>query len=100
MRATDQQMRTPTDQEDHAIIKQAIEDDSLLTEEQLASMQPIAEFPELQHLVKRGRPPKVQSKVSTTVRFDAEVLEFFRATGKGWQTRMNEVLRGYVASQQ
>ena len=41
-----------------------------------------------------------RSAVSTTVRFDAEVLEFFRATGKGWQTRMNEVLRGYVASQQ
>ena len=41
-----------------------------------------------------------RSAVLTTVRFDAEVLEFFRATGKGWQTRMNEVLRGYVASQQ
>ena len=41
-----------------------------------------------------------RSAVSTTVRFDAEVLEYFRATGKGWQTRMNEVLRGYVASQQ
>ena len=41
-----------------------------------------------------------RSAVLTTVRFDAEVLVFFRATGKGWQTRMNEVLRGYVASQQ
>lgn len=41
-----------------------------------------------------------RSAVLTTVRFDAEVLEFFRATGKGWQTGMNEVLRGYVASQQ
>lgn len=49
-------------------------------------------------LPKRGRPRKVQSKVSTTVRFDADILAYFRATGKGWQTRINEALREYVAS--
>ncbi|MBQ31978.1 MAG: hypothetical protein CL923_05410 [Deltaproteobacteria bacterium] len=63
-------------------------------------MQLVSATPRLVKRGKRGRPPKVQPKVSTTVRFDAEVLEYFRATGKGWQTRMNEVLRGYVASQQ
>lgn len=50
-------------------------------------------------LPKRGRPPKDQLKVSTTIRFDAEVLAYFRATGKGWQTRINDVLREYVVSQ-
>ena len=99
MRAKDQPVQIPTDQEDHAINKQALEDDSFLTDEQLASMRLLSEFPELQPLIKRGRPPKARPKVSTTVRFDAEVLEYFRATGKGWQTRMNEVLRGHVASQ-
>lgn len=47
---------------------------------------------------KRGRPRKDQPKVSTTVRLDSEVLDYFRATGKGWQTRLNEVLREYVIS--
>jgi uncharacterized protein (DUF4415 family) len=26
------------------------------------------------------------------VRYDAEVIERFRASGEGWQTRMNDVL--------
>ena len=56
MRAKDQSVQIPTDQEDHAINKQALEDDSFLTNEQLASMRPLSEFPELQPLVKRGRP--------------------------------------------
>ena len=41
---------------------------------------------------------KAPTKVSTTVRLDPEVLEYFRAIGSGWQTRLNEVLREYVAS--
>ena len=44
--------------------------------------------------VRRGRPS--QNKTSTTVRFDAEVLNAFRATGKGWQTRMNNALRDWL----
>lgn len=31
-----------------------------------------------------------------TVRFDTDVVDFFKATGRGYQTRMNEVLRTYV----
>ena len=36
------------------------------------------------------------TKVSTTVRFDRDVLEAFRATGRGWQTRMNEALKEWL----
>ena len=36
------------------------------------------------------------TKVSTTVRFDSDVLEAFRATGRGWQTRMNEALKEWL----
>lgn len=43
--------------------------------------------------VRRGRPPLAQPKVSTTIRLDADVLEKFRATGPGWQTRINEILK-------
>jgi len=47
----------------------------------------------------RGRPRKENPKVSTTLRLDPEVLDYFREEGKGWQTRINEALREYVASQ-
>ena len=48
----------------------------------------------------RGRPRKEETKISTTVRFDADIVKFFRAKGKGWQTRINDALREYVASHQ
>lgn len=51
-----------------------------------------------ERLLKRGRPTG-SNKVSTTVRFDAEVIEAFRAGGTGWQTRMNDVLRDWLAQQ-
>lgn len=36
------------------------------------------------------------TKKQITLRIDAEVLEFFKHTGKRYQTRMNAVLRSYV----
>ncbi|MGZ8961974.1 MAG: BrnA antitoxin family protein, partial [Methylophilaceae bacterium] len=44
----------------------------------------------------RGFKDAKSTKVSTTVRFDRSVLEAFRATGKGWQTRMNEALKEWL----
>lgn len=35
------------------------------------------------------------SKERLTVRFDAEVVEWFKEQGRGYQTRMNTVLRSY-----
>ncbi|MGD0502483.1 MAG: BrnA antitoxin family protein [Steroidobacteraceae bacterium] len=35
-----------------------------------------------------------------TVRISNEVLAFFRASGPGWQTRMDAALRKYVAARQ
>ncbi len=49
-----------------------------------------------QRVVRRGRPAGSGTKVSTTVRFDADILEAFRAAGPGWQTRMNAVLRDWL----
>jgi uncharacterized protein (DUF4415 family) len=46
--------------------------------------------------LKRGRPKAETTKVPTTLRLDADVLEAFKATGKGWQTRINHVLREWV----
>jgi uncharacterized protein (DUF4415 family) len=40
-----------------------------------------------------GRPPKADRKVSVTLRLDREVVERFKATGAGWQTRINAALK-------
>ncbi len=47
-------------------------------------------------LVRRGRPPSVNPKRQVTLRLDAEVLEAFKAGGKGWQTRINKALREWI----
>lgn len=48
-------------------------------------------------LVRRGRPPAPVRKVSTTLRLSPEVLEHFRASGPGWQTRIDQALKRLVA---
>ncbi len=45
-----------------------------------------------------GRPRSNNPKVSTTIRLSPEVVEYFKAGGKGWQTRVDEVLKKYVGS--
>ena len=37
-----------------------------------------------------------ESKESVTIRVDRDVLQWFRGKGRGYQTRMNAVLRSYV----
>lgn len=45
-------------------------------------------------IVRRGLEP-VTPKASISLRVDADVLEWFKAEGPGYQTRMNLVLRAY-----
>ena len=40
----------------------------------------------------------INRKRSTTIRFDEDVLEAFKATGPGWQSRMNAALKEWLAS--
>ena len=44
----------------------------------------------------RGRPKADETKVFTAIRLDADVLNAFKSTGKGWQTRVNLALRQYI----
>jgi uncharacterized protein (DUF4415 family) len=37
-------------------------------------------------------------KVPVSIRLDADLVEFFREQGRGWQTRMNAVLRAYATA--
>ena len=41
----------------------------------------------------RGRPKLETPKKLVSLRLDQDVVEKFRATGKGWQSRINEVLK-------
>lgn len=51
---------------------------------------------------RRGRPVgsvKAKPKVPTTIRFDQDVLDALKASGRGWQTRVNEAVRDWLARQ-
>ncbi len=37
-----------------------------------------------------------KSKVPISIRLDADLIEHFRSTGRGWQTRINAILRAYT----
>jgi len=53
--------------------------------------------PELdEHFWKRAKLVWPRKKLSMTVRLDPDILVWFRSFGKGYQTRMNAVLRSYM----
>lgn len=69
------------------------------SDEELAEARPFAEaFPALAENMRRsmGRPKAVNPKVAVSLRLDRDVVERFRATGPGWQTRMNDALKNAV----
>lgn len=66
------------------------------TPEQLAQAKPFGEaFPELAENMKRarGRPRVEKPLEQISIRLEPDVIAKFKATGKGWQSRMNEVLK-------
>jgi len=81
----------PTDEEDAAITAAAMSDPDAMPLGVAASIAPP---------VKRsvGRPKLDNPSEKVTMRIDPVTLAHLRATGKGWQTRVNDVLREAVAS--
>lgn len=52
---------------------------------------------------RRGRPTGSTAavrKAATTIRLDEEVLAAFKATGQGWQTRINNALKDWLKTHQ
>ncbi len=47
-------------------------------------------------LIKRGRPVAEITKTPVTIRMTPATVERFRATGKGWQTRMDAALTDWL----
>lgn len=70
------------------------------TDEQLAQAKPFDEaFPALADAMRRnvgGRPKSENPKVAVSLRLDQDILTRFKASGPGWQTRMNDALRDAV----
>ena len=73
-----------------------------LTKADMRRMRPFAEVhPELADVLQKRRPGqrgpgKRPSKKSVTLRLEPEILEHFRATGPGWQVRINDALAKVV----
>ena len=84
-------VQMPTVEEDRAITAAAkLDPDALpFTAKQLNAMVPIK--------VLRGRPKSENKKLLVSVRYSPEVVEYFKSTGDGWQSRMDGVLCQYVA---
>lgn len=76
----------PTVREDAAITRAAKRDpDAMpLTDAQWKAAKPLARM---------GRPPKPDTKVAVKLRLDPDLLGVLKATGDGWQTRVNRILR-------
>jgi uncharacterized protein (DUF4415 family) len=68
------------------------------TEEDFARARPASELPPevlaaFPNTKVRGRPKSERPKIGAYLRLDADVLDFFKAGGPGWQTRINAELR-------
>ncbi|MDI1239751.1 MAG: BrnA antitoxin family protein [Polaromonas sp.] len=79
----------PTPAEDAAIMAAALADPDAVAFTD-------AEWLQVKPQVRRGRPLGSGSKTQVTLRLDVEVVEKFRATGDGWQTRINDALKNWV----
>ena len=55
-----------------------------------------AQWEQFKPLVRRGRSLDSGTKTQVTLRLGVEVVEKFRASGDGWQTRINAALKSWV----
>ncbi len=76
----------PTNQ--HYVWDGVDEDDRPLSKEEMLAGMAAAK--------KRGRPVGSGTKEQVAIRIDREVLAAFRASGAGWQTRMNDALKDWL----
>lgn len=81
----------PTAEEDAAITAAAISDPDAvpLTDAEWAAVKPT---------VRRGRPPAESTKERITIRLSQDVVQAFRATGDGWQTRIDAALKDWLST--
>ncbi|MBP0580741.1 BrnA antitoxin family protein [Labrys sp. LIt4] len=76
-----------TDEQDAALSKAARDDADN------PSIPEDARFVTYQEARRRGRPRVPAPKRQITLRIDPDVIEYFKASGSGWQRRINAVLK-------
>jgi uncharacterized protein (DUF4415 family) len=74
-----------------------------ITAKDVALFKPFSALPKAEQKIllklrKRG-PQKTPRKVPISIRLSPDVAEGLRATGNGWQSRADEVLRSWLAGQ-
>lgn len=79
----------PTTEEDAALTAAALSDPD-------AQPYSDAEWESVKPVLKRGRPPAAETKTRITIRLSREVLDRFRASGDGWQTRIDAALKDWL----
>ncbi len=85
----------PSREEDQNITLAAHKDGSLISDEMFDSMRPATDV--LPQLTSKGRgPQKKPVKKQVTLRIDPDIVDYFRTQGKGWQSKMNDALRGHI----
>ena len=79
----------PTSKEDVAITAAALSDPDAVpfTDEEWSRVRPLARV---------GRPLAAVTKERITIRLSREVVEQFRASGDGWQTRVDAALKDWL----
>jgi uncharacterized protein (DUF4415 family) len=82
--------------------KQEADDNPEWTGEDFRRAVPLSALPEAEQAVllsvrRRGR-QKAPRKVPVSIRLSADVAEGLRATGEGWQIRVDEALRSWLAA--
>jgi uncharacterized protein (DUF4415 family) len=89
-KASRTKIKLPTAAEDRKIraAAKADPDAQPLTTKQLKAMVPLKSL--------RGRPRSDSPKQLVSIRYSRDVVEYFKATGDGWQSRMDGVLLAYV----
>jgi len=75
-----------------------VSDNPELTKADFARARPFPEvFPDLAASLRKGRGPnKSPTKKLVSLRLSPEVIEHFKSTGSGWQSRIDETLRKAV----
>ena len=92
---------TPTSEEDTAVRAGIAADPDAweLNAGDFARMKPASEL--TPHIVERATRRRGKQRAPTkeriTIRLDADIAAHFRATGPGWQTRLNDTLRHAIA---
>ena len=94
----------PTPEEDERINAGIAADPDTweLTDEDFASMRPMSETnPELLEAIRRSRgKQKTPTKIATSIRLSENVLEAYKQSGPGWQSRIDQDLQDIIAKRQ